>query len=48
MPAASVPTHASLFRGIERADSVSVDAHKWLYLPEGMRGWVLVREGTGP
>ena len=43
MPAASVPTHASLFRGIERADSVSVDAHKWLYLPKAC-GVVLVRE----
>ena len=43
MPAASVPTHAPLFRGIERADSVSVDAHKWLYLPKAC-GVVLVRE----
>ena len=43
MPAASVPTHAGLFRGIERADSVSVDAHKWLYLPKAC-GVVLVRE----
>jgi aromatic-L-amino-acid decarboxylase len=43
MPAASVPTHSPLFRGIERADSVSVDAHKWLYLPKAC-GVVLVRE----
>ncbi len=43
MPAAAVPTHAPLFRGIERADSVSVDAHKWLYLPKAC-GVVLVRE----
>ena len=43
VPAASVPTHAGLFRGIERADSVSVDAHKWLYLPKAC-GVVLVRE----
>ncbi len=46
VPAASVPTHAPLFRGIERADSVSVDAHKWLYLPKAC-GVVLVRE-RGP
>ncbi len=43
MPAASVPTHANLFHGLERADSVSVDAHKWLYLPKAC-GVVLVRE----
>jgi aromatic-L-amino-acid decarboxylase len=43
VPAASVGTHANLFRGLERADSVSVDAHKWLYLPKAC-GVVLVRE----
>ena len=42
VPAASVLTHAGLFRGLERADSVSVDAHKWLYLPKAC-GIVLVR-----
>jgi aromatic-L-amino-acid decarboxylase len=31
------------FRGVDRADSVSVDAHKWLYLPKAC-GVVLVRE----
>jgi aromatic-L-amino-acid decarboxylase len=43
LPAASVPSHAELFRGLERADSASVDAHKWLYLPKAC-GVVLVRE----
>ncbi|HET7236297.1 MAG TPA: aminotransferase class V-fold PLP-dependent enzyme [Actinomycetota bacterium] len=40
MPAAAV--RPDLFRGFERADSVSVDAHKWLYLPKAC-GIVLVR-----
>jgi aromatic-L-amino-acid/L-tryptophan decarboxylase len=43
LPAASVPAARGLFRGLERADSVSVDAHKWLYLPKAC-GVVLVRE----
>ncbi len=43
LPAASVPSARGLFRGLERADSVSVDAHKWLYLPKAC-GVVLVRE----
>ncbi len=43
LPAASVPSAHGLFRGLERADSVSVDAHKWLYLPKAC-GVVLVRE----
>ena len=28
------PATRALFAGLERADSVSVDAHKWLYLPK--------------
>ena len=40
LPAASV--RPDLFRGLERAGSVSVDAHKWLYLPKAC-GIVLVR-----
>jgi aromatic-L-amino-acid decarboxylase len=40
LPAASV--RPGLFRGIERAHSASVDAHKWLYLPKAC-GVVLVR-----
>jgi aromatic-L-amino-acid/L-tryptophan decarboxylase len=40
LPAASA--RPELFRGFERAQSVSVDAHKWLYLPKAC-GIVLVR-----
>ena len=43
LPAASTTSHAPLFRGLDRADSVSVDAHKWLYLPKAC-GVVLVRK----
>ena len=39
-----VPTRcADAFRGLDRADSVSLDAHKWLYLPKAC-GVVLVRD----
>jgi aromatic-L-amino-acid decarboxylase len=43
LPAAGVPSRASMFDGLARADSCSVDAHKWLYLPKAC-GVVLVRD----
>jgi aromatic-L-amino-acid decarboxylase len=42
LPAAATESAGGLFLGIERADSCSVDAHKWLYLPKAC-GVVLVR-----
>ncbi len=44
LPAAAVPSMREAFAGLERADSISVDAHKWLYLPKAC-GIVLVRRG---
>src|SRR5439155_24053260 len=34
-----------LFAGIERADSIAFDPHKWLYIPHSA-GCVLIREST--
>jgi aromatic-L-amino-acid decarboxylase len=45
LPAASVPEFADRFDGVERADSISIDAHKWLYLPKAC-GVVLVRDSS--
>ncbi len=45
LPAAAVPQMRPRFAGLERADSVSIDAHKWLYLPKAC-GVVLVRDRT--
>jgi glutamate/tyrosine decarboxylase-like PLP-dependent enzyme len=42
-PAAALPDLAPLYRGIERADSVAVDPHKWLYVPYEC-GAALVRD----
>jgi aromatic-L-amino-acid decarboxylase len=46
LPAASAPSARAAFRGLERAHSVSVDAHKWLYVPKACSA-VLVRD-PGP
>jgi aromatic-L-amino-acid decarboxylase len=43
LPAASTPSHRDRFAGLERADSVAIDAHKWLYLPKAC-SVVLVRD----
>jgi glutamate/tyrosine decarboxylase-like PLP-dependent enzyme len=42
--AAGVPETRALFSGLERADSLSFDAHKWLGVPNDC-GIVLVRHG---
>jgi aromatic-L-amino-acid decarboxylase len=44
LPAAATASRADRFAGLASADSCSVDAHKWLYLPKAC-GVVLVRGG---
>jgi aromatic-L-amino-acid decarboxylase len=43
LPAALVESHAPLFKGLARADSVTVDAHKWLFVPKAC-GVLMVRD----
>src|SRR5262249_59899061 len=42
-PAAAVPDVAPLFAGLERADSIAIDPHKWMYIPVEC-GCALVRD----
>ena len=42
LAAAALPEMHELFAGLELADSVALDAHKWLYLPKAC-GVILVR-----
>ena len=42
VPAATTPSAGHLFAGLDRADSVTLDAHKWLFLPKAC-GVLLVR-----
>jgi aromatic-L-amino-acid decarboxylase len=43
LPAATVGSRAPMFAGLPRAESCSIDAHKWLYLPKAC-GVLLVRD----
>jgi aromatic-L-amino-acid decarboxylase len=45
LPAAAVPEMRPAFAGLELAHSVSLDAHKWLYLPKAC-GVVMVRNSA--
>lgn len=44
-PAAATPSAKPLFAGIERATSVTLDAHKWLFVPKAC-SIVLVKDST--
>lgn len=43
LPAASLASRRHLFAGLDRVDSVSVDAHKWMFVPKACSA-VMVRD----
>jgi aromatic-L-amino-acid decarboxylase len=45
LPAAALPSHSQLFAGIDRADSLTVDAHKWLGMQKSCSA-VLLRDAA--
>ena len=45
LPAAATDRARAMFRGLDRADSASVDAHKWLFVPKAC-GIVMVRDAS--
>jgi aromatic-L-amino-acid decarboxylase len=46
VPAAGVPSTAALFAGLDRADSVTVDAHKWMGVQKSCSLVLLCRPGA--
>jgi aromatic-L-amino-acid decarboxylase len=46
VPAAGVPSTAPLFAGLDRADSVTVDAHKWMGVQKSCSLVLMGREGA--
>jgi aromatic-L-amino-acid decarboxylase len=46
LPAAGVPSTAALFAGLDRADSVTVDAHKWMGVQKSCSLVMLRNEGA--